>query len=218
MSAYVVTSTGTGVGKTFATCAMLHAARLNGRTARGYKPIISGWDDADGESDTANIIRARGSGQTVDEVSPWRFAAPLSPHRAAALENKEIDFDALLDWSRARIGGDGLTLIEGVGGVMVPLTNNHTTLDWMAALGLPVILVVGSYLGTISHTLTAMHALRARALSVAALIMSETHGSATTLDEAMAGLLPMIDDIPLRIAQPLVSSWREASVIHALEL
>ena len=218
MSAYFVTAVGTGVGKTFTTCALLHAARSSGRIACGFKPIISGYDAADATSDTAQIILASGGTANVDEISPWRFAAPLSPHRAAALEGQTLDVKALIEWSRARATGEGLTLIEGVGGVMVPLTNSQTSMDWMAALGLPVILVTGSYLGSISHTLTALHALRARGLHIAALVMSETEGSTVTLDEAIAGLAHFIADIPLRIVQPRVSSWREATAIHSLEL
>ncbi len=218
MSAYFVTAVGTGVGKTFTTCALLHAARMRGGQAHGYKPIISGYDAADATSDTAQIITANGGTANVDEISPWRFAAPLSPHRAAALEGQALDVNAVIEWSRARATGEGLTLIEGVGGVMVPLTNAQTSMDWMVALGLSVILVTGSYLGSISHTLTALHALRARGLHIAALVMSETEGSTVTLDEAITGLAPFIADIPLRIVQPRVSSWREATAIHSLEL
>ncbi|MDX2094583.1 MAG: dethiobiotin synthase [Alphaproteobacteria bacterium] len=218
MTAYVVTGTGTGVGKTFTTCALLHTARGRGQQVRGLKPVISGWDAADAQSDTAQLIRASGSTQTVETTSLWRFAAPLSPHRAAAREHQSIDLPALTAWTRAQIQPGALTLIEGVGGVMAPLSDRTTTLDWMAALGLPVIFVTGSYLGTLSHTLTALAALHARGLNVAALVMNETHGSAVTLDEAMQGLAPFITQIPLRIAQPLVSSWCEAEAIHALEI
>lgn len=78
MTAYFVTGTGTGVGKTFTTCALLHAA--HGRM-KGYKPVISGFGV--GDCDTTHIIEAQGSG-TIEEISPWRFAAPLSPDMAAA--------------------------------------------------------------------------------------------------------------------------------------
>ena len=217
MSAYFVAATGTHVGKTFATCALLHAACARGVAARGFKPVISGWEEA-GESDTAQIIAACDSNLTIDAVSPWRFAAPLSPHRAAVIENREIHLDKLVSWTRLQLGAPGLTLIETVGGVMVPLTNTHTTLDWMAQVNLPVILVTGTYLGTISHTLTALTALRSRNLRVAALVMSESAGSTVTLAEAQAGLAPFVADIALRIAQPLVSSWLDATALHALEL
>ncbi len=215
MTAYFITSTGTGVGKTFATCALLHAWRSHGKNARGYKPIISGWSD-DADTDTAQIITAGGNTQMVDDVSPWRFTAPLSPHRAAALEGKSIDRLALIDWSREKIKQDGITLIEGVGGVMVPLDDRHTVVDWMDALNIPIILVVGSYLGAISHTLTAIESLRVRGLNIAAVVMSETAGSEVPLAEAQAGLADFIADIPLRIVQPRVSSWKEAHAIIAL--
>lgn len=215
MSAYFVTAIGTGVGKTFTSCALLHAARVRGVKAQGYKPVISGWVNGDASMDTLQMIDAMGAGD-VASISPWRFAAPLSPHRAAALEGNAIDFDALVAWSRTQVDADGMCLIEGVGGVMVPLTDTHTTLDWMRALNLPVILVVGTYLGSISHTLTALAVLKQAGLRVAALVMNESAGSSVTLAEAEAGLAPFVADIPLRVVQPLVSSWKEAHAIHAL--
>lgn len=212
MAAYFITGTGTGVGKTFTTCALVHAKR-----ARGLKPVISGWNESI-ESDTAQIIAASGGKQTIDGTSPWRLAAPLAPHRAAVLENTTIDVEKLLVWTAAEAAKSGLTLIEGVGGVMAPISDTYTVLDWMSALKLPVIFVTGSYLGSISHTLTALQVMRDRGLFVQALVMNETHGSAVTLAEAEAGLAPFIRDIPLRIVQPLVSSWKLASAIQAMEI
>jgi dethiobiotin synthetase len=221
MSAYFIASTGTGVGKTFTTCALLHAARMCEKEARACKPVISGWDEADSTSDVAQIIRAGDGKQSAALLAPWRFAAPLSPHLAAAAEGRPIDPTALLAWSQQWLeqdSDDALSLIEGVGGVMVPLTEQFTTLDWMEALGLPVILVVGSYLGSISHTLTTLEVLRTRNLPVAALVLNESHGSSVTLAQAHAGLTPFIRDIALQIVQPRVSSWQEARAIHAMEL
>ncbi len=217
MTTYFVAGTGTGVGKTFTTCALLHAANQRAQAVRGFKPVLSGWDGND-DNDAAQILAANRHTQRLEEVAPWRFVAPLSPHRAAALEGKSIDTDALIAWTRAQMGGEGVTLIETVGGVMVPLTNDFTTLDWMEAVAAPVVLVTGSYLGSISHTLTALAALRSRNLNVAALVMNEAEGSSVTLAEAEAGLAPFIQDIPLQIIQPRVSSWQQASAIHTLEL
>ncbi len=113
--------------------------------------------------------------ETLDRVSPWRFAAPLSPDMAAAREGKAIDFEALVRVCREGIAeADGTLFIEGVGGVMVPLDGRHTVLDWMAELDLPLIVVTGSYLGTISHTLTALEVLARRKLRVAALVVNES--------------------------------------------
>ncbi len=97
---------------------------------------------------------------------------------------------------------------------MVPLDTRHTTRDWMAALNLPVILVAGSYLGTISHTLTAIAALRAAGLAIHALILNESQYSPVPLAE-LAASIHTHAALPLIVAQPRVSSWREAQAIHA---
>ena len=90
-------------------------------------------------------------------MSPWRFAAPLAPDMAAAREGRALDFDRPDRVCRHAIDArTDVLLIEGIGGIMVPLDERHTVLDWMVALRLPVLLVAGSYLGTISHTLTAV--------------------------------------------------------------
>ena len=99
---------------------------------------------------------------------------------------------------------------------MAPLSETQTVLDWMQALALPVILVTGSYLGTISHTLTAISVLERAGIQIAALVVNESAPADMPLAEAMAGLAPFVHKIPLRIAQPRVSSWHEASATASL--
>jgi dethiobiotin synthetase len=185
MSAYFITGAGTDVGKTFVACGLIRALIARGRKVRALKPIVSGFEDAAAAgSDPGLLLAAQGRAVTPDEiaaVSPWRFKAPLSPDMAAARENRTIDFAAVTAFSRAVAPGETL-LVEGVGGVMVPLDDRHTTLDWMQALGFPVILVGGSYLGAISHTLSALEVLRGRGVPVAAIVISETAGSMVALD------------------------------------
>ena len=90
---------------------------------------------------------------------------------------------------------DGALLIEGVGGVMAPLDARHTVLDWMAALDIPLVLVAGSYLGTISHTLTALDSLYRRDMNVLAIIVSETPGSTVPLDDTVAAIARFADPV-----------------------
>ena len=101
--------------------------------------------------------------EAVAEITPWRFAAPLSPDMAAAREGRRLDLGDIVAYCRAA-HGDPL-LIEGIGGAMVPLNDEHTVLDWIADLGAPALVVTGSYLGTISHTLTTLAAISAVAAS-----------------------------------------------------
>lgn len=189
MSALFVTATGTEIGKTFVTAALARRLRRQGRAVRALKPVVSGFDDVTkAESDPAVLLRALGRAPTdaaLAEISPWRFAAPLSPDMAARREGRAIDFAALVDHCRREIAAaaEDPLLIEGVGGAMVPLTDRETVLDWMAALRIPVLLVAGSYLGTISHTLTTLSVLRGAGLDIRAIVLSETPGSIVLLEE-----------------------------------
>jgi dethiobiotin synthetase len=188
MSAFFVTGAGTDVGKTFVAAGLIRKLRAQGRKVRALKPVASGFEMANAHtSDPGQLLTALGykiTEEAVAAISPWRFKAPLSPDMAAAKEDRAIDFDALVAFSRTA-AADEIMFVEGVGGVMVPLDGKHTTLDWMQALGFPVILVGGSYLGAISHTLGALEVLRSRALTVAAVVVSETGNSMVSLDNTV---------------------------------
>lgn len=204
MSAYFITGTGTGIGKTFTTCALLHASK----GMRGYKPIVSGFGT--GDCDSSEIMNY--SGGTLDEVSPWRFTAPLSPDMAAAQEGRRLALSELVEWTK-RI--EGPALIETVGGLMVPMNEQHTTRDWVQAAKLPLIMVTGSYLGALSHTLCTLEAARAANLTIAALIINESCDG-VDLMATKNSLRHHAADIPLIVAQPRVASPKHATVIHDL--
>jgi dethiobiotin synthetase len=197
MSAFFVTATGTDIGKTFVTAGLIRHLRAQGKRVTARKPLISGFDDPV-PSDSGILLAALG--ETIDEaaldrISPWRFKAALSPDMAAAREDRAIAFDALVEYCRRP--HDGTLFIEGVGGVMVPLDANHTVLDWMAALRIPVILVTGTYLGTLSHTLTALRVLAQARLEVAALVVNESDASTVSLQETVEELRRFVAQTPL---------------------
>jgi dethiobiotin synthetase len=180
MSAYFVIGTGTNVGKTYVTASLAH----QNKNILALKPIISGYSDSE-DTDTHILMKSQGL-TNPDAISPWRFAAPLSPDAAAKREGKEIIFSEVVEWCRSKTSAhDGITLIEGAGGVMSPATARHTMLDLADALQLPVLLVAGSYLGTISHTLTAVTALKMRGVSIHKIIISESEISPMPLEETV---------------------------------
>jgi len=193
VAAYFVTSTGTDVGKTFVTAGLIRYLRGSNQSVAALKPVVSGYDSSVVEtSDPAVLLAALGhsvSAEAIARVAPWRFRAPLSPDLAAARENRSIVFDELIAFSRAAVdANNGILFIEGVGGIMVPLDTQRTVLDWMAALDIPLILVVGGYLGTISHTLTALDVLAQRKLTIAAIVVSESERNPVELDETVASI------------------------------
>jgi dethiobiotin synthetase len=200
--AYFITATGTDLGKTWLTAGIAAACRARGVPVRALKPVMSGYDAADPAASDAGILLARVSpgvtAQAVAAISPWRFAAALSPDLAAAREGRRIDFGALVDWCRAEIAAHpGLLLIEGIGGAMVPLDGRHTVRDWIAALGVPALLVAGSYLGALSHTLTALAALREVGVTPAAIVVNESAGSTVSLDDTVSALRPHVGGVPI---------------------
>ncbi len=191
MSAYFVTSTGTDIGKTFVTAGLIRYLREAGQAVQALKPVVSGYDSSVVEtSDPAVLLKALGRAVSADEIAsiaPWRFRAPLSPDLAAAREGRSIDFDQLVAFSRKAVDDStGMLFIEGIGGIMVPLDARHTVLDWMAALRVPLLLVVGGYLGAISHTLTALDVLTQRQLKIAAIVVSERDGDTVELADTVA--------------------------------
>jgi dethiobiotin synthetase len=191
MTAVFVTSTGTDIGKTFVVRGMIAQLRARGRSVEALKPVITGYDPrAAHVSDTGRLLAALGRALTpdhIDAMSPFRLREPVSPDLAARHENARIDFAALTAFCRNAIGHhrDAL-IIEGIGGIMVPLDERHTVLDWMIEIDLPLILVVGSYVGTLSHTLSALDVLERHDLKVLAVVVSESTSSAASLDDTVA--------------------------------
>ena len=221
MTALFVTGSGTGVGKTLVTAALACQLRAAGHPVAAVKPVVSGFAP-DGPSDTHDLLAALGrpaTPGTIEAVSPWRFAAPLSPDMAAAREGRRLDLDEIVGFCRACATGDGTLLVEGVGGVMVPLGGRVTVLDWIAALGFPAVLVVGSYLGTLSHTLTAAAALAGRGIALRAVVVSESPESPVPPAETAATLARYVS-VPHLVVVPRLHApsrlWEAAPDLTAI--
>lgn len=187
---FFVTSSGTDCGKTWVGCLLAAAAHAEGDAVAVLKPVISGYEDAHwDDSDGAQLLRASGgvpSQTAVEQLSAYRFAASLSPHLAACAEGTQIDPEALLCWCRDRLAenADGIVLMEGAGGIMAPLALGFHQGHLVQALGLPCVLVVGTYLGAISHGLTAYHVLQQWGCEVHAVFINESAAPALSLAQA----------------------------------
>jgi dethiobiotin synthetase len=200
MTALFVTATGTDIGKTFVASGLIAQLRQKGRAVEAIKPVVTGFDPAAATaSDPAILLAALGRPQAdIPAISPWRFTAPLSPDLAARREGRAVDFAALVDFSQAAVASaKDVLLVEGIGGIMVPLDARNTVLDWITALRLPLILVTGSYLGTLSHTLSAVDVLARRELRIAAAVVSESVASPVPLDDTAAVIARFVQPIPV---------------------
>lgn len=176
---FFITATGTDIGKTFFVENFCRQLIKEGKKIKVIKPVISGFDDADENGDLHKILRALNkipSQENFNEISLYRFKEPLSPNIAAAKENQKIDFEKIVQFCQEKIDdaqkNNHHLLIEGAGGVMTPISDDKTFADLISVLKIPAILIAGNYLGTISHTLTAVKALQSYNIEIAKIILN----------------------------------------------
>ena len=205
--AWFVTGTDTEIGKTYATCALLHAARAQGLTALGMKPVAAGTDMVGGKrmnEDVAALRAASSFDPGLALLNPWCLASPIAPHIAAAEEGVRIAPAPIIDALGALRQRADVVLVEGVGGFRVPLTDDYDSADLATELALPVILVVGLRLGCISHALLTVEAIERRGLNLAGWIGNR-------IDPQMLRAEQNIESLRERIAAPLlgVLPWSE---------
>jgi dethiobiotin synthase len=195
MRGIFVTGTGTGVGKTVTCAALLSRFRLLS-FVRYWKPIQTGIEDDD---DTATVQRLSGCDPARVFDQGVRLPRPLSPHLSARLAGTTLSVQQIVEQSAPLTSG--AAIVEGAGGLLVPLNDRELMIDLMHRLSLPVIIVSHSGLGTINHTLLSVEALRARQLAIAGVIMVgerndenrlaiEHHGRVRVV-----GLLPQFADV-----------------------
>lgn len=226
MSQFFITSSGTGVGKTFVTAALTHQLKADGKNVRALKPIISGFDPADETTDVHQLLAAQGlefNEENLKKVVTYIYKQPLAPDMASRIEDsEEVELEVVNKLCEPVLDGE-ITLIEGVGGVMAPLNFDESVLDWVKSLNIPVILVVGSYLGAISHALTANEVLLANNIEVRSVVISESEDKEVPSHETYSSLTHFIAPERLHFLKRVVSSnkgfeWKDApSLVHILE-
>jgi dethiobiotin synthetase len=178
---FFITGIGTDIGKSFILSIIAKHWLRHGRQVAICKPIMSGvesWQN----NDTATLLQAINITPTeasIRQISPWIFTAALSPHRAAELADQHIDFSKLVTWCKNWLiqNHDAHALIEGAGGVAVPINYQHHITDLIKTLQLPVIFIASDYLGAISHSLTGLHFLQQAGVEVAAIIVNQHQAS-----------------------------------------
>jgi dethiobiotin synthetase len=195
MSTFFVAGTDTGIGKTHATCALLHAVRARGFNACGMKPVASGSvETREGlRNDDALALQAASSAPMPYEwINPVALREPLSPHLAAAHEGVEIRLAPLRDaFMRLRDMHD-LVMVEGVGGWLVPLSRGLLASDIARQWQLPVILVVGMRLGCLSHALLSARAIATDGCRLVGWIGNRIDPDMVAVDENLATLRQLL--------------------------
>ncbi len=212
MSRLFISASGTEIGKTFVTCALISQLKAAGHSVDALKPVATGYDPREPElSDSGVLLGALGEPldtRLIERITPWRFNEAISPDMAAEREERSIPFAQLVEFCAEHRPVD-ITLIEGIGGIMVPLDATHTVLDWVEALAVPVLLIAGGYLGTLSHTLTAVGMLRSRGQTLAGVIVNESADQPVTLAETANAIARFVDPTPVQVL-PHLQSYDQA--------
>ncbi len=181
-----VTGTDTGVGKTVVAAGLARLARRRGLKAAGVKPVETGCLLRDGSlypEDGAFLAAASDNELTLDHVAPFRFSLPASPARAAAMEDRKLNVSDLVEHVTALEDYADFLIVEGAGGLMVPIQEDLMMIDLVERLGYPVLLVGRTRLGTVNHTLLSVSALRVRNINIAGIVLSCSHPEAGPEEE-----------------------------------
>lgn len=221
-----VTGTGTGVGKTIVTAALAFYLRNCGIDVGVMKPLESGVDDLTRPGKDGELLRwAAADDSPIDDSCPYRFCAAAAPATASRLERNPVNYSDLVATCQKMIERHSFTLIEGAGGLMVPIAGGFLISDLAKDLGLPLLVVADVRLGTINHSLLTLLAARYMEIDVAGYLlnrMPETPSAAEkaaphdlaslTIDELLA-VLPEVDGEPQQMVEklaailPTLPSW-----------
>jgi dethiobiotin synthetase len=210
-----VTGTDTGVGKSILSAALLAAIAAAGEPVRAHKPVVTGLDASaapnPGGGETwppDHELLARAAGMRSEDVAPLRYGPAVSPHLAAQLAGVRPQPERLL--AAARAGSDAPTdkspvIVEGVGGLMVPLAEDYTVRDLAAQLALPLLIAARPGLGTINHTLLTLAAARAAGLEVYAVVLTPWPANPSIMERSNRETIARLGDIEVEVL-PFVAS------------
>ncbi|MDT8423089.1 MAG: dethiobiotin synthase [Desulfuromonadales bacterium] len=220
-----ITGTDTGVGKTIIAATLATLLRARGVSVGVMKPVETGINDLTSMGPDARLLRASSGCSAADQIiAPYRFAPPVAPALAASKAGIKIDLQHICDCYRQLAANHDYVIVEGAGGLMVPLAGGLLTCDLVTLLQLPLLIVTRPTLGTINHTLLTIFAARTMELPVSGFVINRMpatpelaeqeapHTLASLASASLLGVLPQVDDgSPTEITTTLAATWREAA-------
>jgi len=212
-----VTGTDTGAGKTVVAAALLARLAAEGLRVAAAKPVLTGTGephDAGWPPDDVALAAAAGGGRGPLDVAPERFEPPVSPHLAAELAGRTLEPADLVSRTRAAGAGAEALVVEGVGGLLVPLTRGYLVRDLALDLGLGVVIAARPGLGTISHTLLTLEAARGAGLRVTGVVMTPWPAEPGPLERSNRETIAALGDVRVHVL-PRVERCEPAALAAA---
>jgi dethiobiotin synthetase len=207
MRGLFITATDTGAGKTFVTAALARRWRREQRPFRVCKPAATGAEN--GWSEDTRLLAESAGDADLDAITPFTFAAAAAPPVAARLSGAVLRLEDLAEAVRSRAADDHAVLVEGVGGLLCPLTDRETVADLASLLGLPLIVVARRSLGTLNHTLLTVEAAQRRGLCVAGVVVTATTPVRGIAEETV------IEELRRRLAVPILAELAHQFDAHS---
>ena len=202
MRGVFVTGTDTGVGKSVLAASIVAALAHAGERVGAFKPVITGLDDPPDDvwpADDELLASVAGSGQSREDVAPFRFGPPVSPHFAAELAGSELRPVELEAAVRRYAADADAIVVEGVGGLLVPITPTYLVRDLAASLALPTVVAARPALGTISHTLLTLEAARSAGLDVRAVVLTPWPDAPSAMERSNRETIEAIGGVPVAV-------------------
>jgi dethiobiotin synthetase len=195
-----ITGTDTGVGKTFVAVGLIKAMKRKGLDVCPVKPVESGCRVKNGElvpSDSIKLWKASGIKEPLHVINPYKLKNPLAPSVAAEMEGVSLDKNKIIRTYAGLSKKYEITIVEGAGGIMVPVFRKYLFLDLAKDLNLPLIIVSRPGLGTINHTLLTINVAKNRGLDVLGVIYNHTYRTKTGLPEKTnPGVIKKLGGVP----------------------
>jgi dethiobiotin synthetase len=215
VSGLFVTGTGTDVGKTVLSAALLAAIAAAGEPVRAHKPVVTGLDERPQSGwPPDHELLASVAGMRSEEVAPLRYGPAVAPDLAARLAGEAIDPTALVERARTAAAGEETLIVEGVGGLFVPLTDELTVRDLAVALGLALLIAAAPGLGTINHTLLTLDAARAAGLDVCAVVLTPWPEQPSELERSNRATIARLGNVEVvglgRVESPAIADLARA--------
>lgn len=197
MRGVFVSGTDTEVGKTIVAAAITAAAAAKGIRVAAFKPVVTGLDEpvVDWPRDHELLASVANAGQSAEDVSPHRFGPAVSPHLADA--DREVDPERLVEAARMQAERADALVVEGVGGLLVPLTNDYLVRDFAGELSLPVVIAARPGLGTINHSLLTIEAARAVALRIQAVVLTPWPDEPSEMERSNMETIERFGEVPV---------------------
>jgi dethiobiotin synthetase len=198
-----VTGTDTGVGKTVLACAIAATLADRGERVAVFKPVVTGLDEPGGLADHELLRASARSPQELSEIAPYRFGPPVSPHLAAELAGVRIAPEAIIEAARTAAAEADVLVVEGVGGLLVPLTDTYLVRDLAVALGFPLVVAARPGLGTINQSLLTIEAARQAGLTLASIVLTPWPGEPGEMQRSNRNAIASLGEVEVATLGPL---------------